>query len=90
MMLNNGIFGMLMGWFNQHCLNNLQDQLHEKQRQQNRLLLIQMVQLHRIKEFESVLREAIETMELAQTAWLNYGALHYTQEQLRYNLLKLI
>jgi hypothetical protein len=35
MMLINGIFGTLMGWFNQQQSNNLWDQLHEVQDHQN-------------------------------------------------------
>ncbi len=46
-----------------------------------------MVQLHHIEEIESTLKEIICTMEIAQRAWLNYGALDHAREQLRYNLL---
>jgi hypothetical protein len=45
-----GIFGTLMGWFNNRRLNNLRDQLHEVQGNQNRLLKVQTIAIHKINE----------------------------------------
>ncbi len=90
MMLINGIFGTLMGWFNQQQSNNLWDQLHEVQDHQNWLLQIQMVQPHSIEEIEAALWDILCTMELTKTAWPNNDALDNVWAQLCFNLQNLI
>ena len=54
-----GIFGTLMGWFNNRRLNNLRDQLQKVQGNQNWLLQVQTVDLHKIDELENLMGEVI-------------------------------
>jgi hypothetical protein len=75
MMINNGIFGTLMGWFNQQRLYNLHDQLKEVQGQQNWLLQIQMVTLHQIDEMEDIMRDVPCELQTAQFVFINYWSL---------------
>ncbi len=85
-----GIFGTLMGWFTHQRLNSLKDQIGQVQDQQNRLLQIQTVQLHRIEEIEAAVNMLTHALETGHSAWLNYRTLDYARSQLRFNLHKLI
>ncbi len=46
-----------MGWFTQRRLNNLRDRMEEVEDQQHRLLHVQAVQLQRLEEVESAIKQ---------------------------------
>jgi len=66
-----------MGWFTHHRLNNLRDQIREVQNQQHRLMQIQQVDLSRLDDLETVLREVVQEMEHSKTTWVNHFALDH-------------
>jgi hypothetical protein len=79
-----------MGWFTQRRLNNLWDQLEEVEDQQHRLLHVQAVQLQRIEEIETAIKQLYQSLKNGHAAWISYSSLDYARNQLRANLQKLI
>jgi hypothetical protein len=58
-----GVIGTLMGWFTQRRLNNLRDRLEEVEDQQHRLLHVQAVQLQRIEEVETAIKQLYQSIK---------------------------
>jgi len=85
-----GVIGTLMGWFTQRRLNNLRDRLEEIEDQQHRLLHVQAVQLQRIEEIETAIKQLYQSLKNGHAAWISYSSLDYARDQLRANLQKLI
>ncbi len=79
-----------MGWFTQRRLNNLRDQLEEVEDQQNRLRHVQAVQLQRIEEIETAIKQLYNSIKNGHSAWISYSSLDFARDQLRANLQKLI
>ncbi len=79
-----------MGWFTQRRLNNLRDRLEEVEDQQHRLLHVQAVQLQRIEEIETAIKQLYQSMKKGHSAWISYSSLDFARDQLRANLQKLI
>ncbi len=79
-----------MGWFTQCRLNNLRDRLEEVEDQQHCLLLVQAVQLQRIEEVETAIKQLYQLLKTGHAAWISYSSLDYAHDQLRANLQKLI
>ena len=85
-----GVIGTLMGWFSQRRLNNLRDRMEEVEDQQHRLLQVQVVQLQRIEEIETAIKQLYQALKNSHSAWISYSSLDYARDQLRANLQKLI
>jgi hypothetical protein len=85
-----GVIGTLMGWFTQRRLNNLRDRLEEVEDQQHRLLHVQAVQLQRIEEIETAIKQLYSSIKNGHAAWISYSSLDFARDQLRANLQKLI
>jgi hypothetical protein len=79
-----------MGWLTQRRLNNLRDRLEEVEDQQHRLLHVQAVQLQRIEEVETAIKQLYQSLKTGHSAWISYSSLDYACDQLRANLQKLI
>jgi hypothetical protein len=85
-----GVIGTLMGWFTQRQLNNLRERLDEVEDQQHRLLYVQAVQIQRIEEVETALKNLYELLKTSHATWISYSSLDYARDQLRANIQKLI
>jgi hypothetical protein len=85
-----GVIGTLMGWFTQRRLNNLRDRIEEVEDQQHRLLHVQAVQLQRIEEIETAIKQLYSSIKTGHTAWISYSSLDFARDQLRANLQKLV
>jgi hypothetical protein len=79
-----------MGWFTQRRLNNLRDRLEEVEDQQHRLLHVQAVQLQRIEEIETAIKQLYSSIKNGHAAWISYSSLDFAPNQLWANLQKLI
>jgi hypothetical protein len=79
-----------MGWFNHRCLTNLRDQLKEVQGQQNRLLQVQAVTLHRVDELQKLMSNFIYEPHHQQHIVARYWTRDQVREQIRFNIQKLI
>ncbi len=84
-----GVIGTLMGWFTQRQLNNLRDRIDEVEDQQHRLLQVQAVQLQRLEEVETAIKQLYHDLKNSHAAWISYSSLDYARDQLRTNLQKL-
>jgi hypothetical protein len=85
-----GVIGTLMGWFTQHRLNNLRERMEEVEDQQHHLLQVQAMQLQRIEEIETAIKQLYQALKNHHAAWISYSSLGYARDQLRANLQKLI
>jgi hypothetical protein len=85
-----GVFGTLMGWFNHRRLTNLRDQLKEVQGQQNWLLQVQAVTLHRVDELQKLMKDFVYELHNQQHIVTRYWTLDQVREQIRFNIQKLI
>jgi hypothetical protein len=85
-----GVIGTLMGWFTQWRLTNLRERMEEVEDQQHRLLQVQTVQLQRIEEIETAIKQLYQALKNSHSAWISYSSLDYARDQLRANLQKLI
>jgi hypothetical protein len=81
---------MLMGWFTQCRLNNLRDRIEEVEDQQHPLLHGKAVQLQRLEEVESAIKQLYQSLKTGHAAWISYSSLNYARDQLLANLQKLI
>jgi hypothetical protein len=88
--INGGIFGTLMGWFNNRRLNNLREQLHEVQGNQNQLLQVQTVAIHKVDELEKLMSEVIYELHYLERIVTQYWSLELVQQQICFNIQKLI
>jgi len=77
-----GVIGTLMGWFTQRRLNNLRDRIEEVEDQQHRLLQVQAVQLQRIEEIETAIKQLYQALKNSHSAWISYTSLDYARDQL--------
>jgi hypothetical protein len=84
-----GVIGTLMGWFTQRQLNNLRDWIDEVEDQQHRLLQVQTVQLQRLEEVETAIKQLYHDLKNSHATWISYSSLDYARDQLRTNLQKL-
>jgi hypothetical protein len=84
-----GVIGTLMGWFTQRRLNNLRDRIDEVEDQQHRLLQVQTVQLQRLEEVETAIKQLYHALKNSHATWISYSSLDYARNQLRTNLQKL-
>jgi hypothetical protein len=64
--------------------------MEEVEDQQHRLLQVQAVQLQRIKEIETAIKQLYQALKNHHAAWISYSSLDYARDQLRANLQKLI
>ncbi len=62
------VIGTLMGWFTQRRLNNLRDRIEEVEDQQHCLLHVQAVQLQRLEEIESAIKQLYRSLKMGHTA----------------------
>ena len=77
-----GVIGTLMGWFTQRRLNNLRERMAEVEDQQHRLLQVQAVQLQRIEEIETAIKQLYQALKNSHSAWISYSSLDYAHDQL--------
>jgi hypothetical protein len=68
-----GVIGTLMGWFTQCRLNNLRERMEEVEDQQHRLLQVQAVQLQRIEEIETAIKQLYQALKNHHSAWISYS-----------------
>jgi hypothetical protein len=52
-----------MGWFTQRRLNNLRDRIDEVEDQQHRLLQVQAVQLQRLEEVKTAIKQLYKSLK---------------------------
>jgi hypothetical protein len=64
--------------------------MEEVEDQQHRLLQVQAVQLQRIEEIETAIKQLYQALKNHHAAWISYSSLDYPRDQLRANLQKLI
>jgi hypothetical protein len=88
--INGGIFGTLMGWCNNRRLNNLREQLHEVQGNQNQLLQVQTVAIHKVDELEKLMSEVIYELHYLERIVTQYWSLEQVQQKICFNIQKLI